>query len=216
MRSSTSLFGLALTIAATPTSGFAQEASAHAIVELVADRYPDTPEARGLLPTALAEAEIAAEYAALAGADSTVLSARQRYAGYVLHAMDPAVVSSGPGLGYGLRPAAGRVAQEMQRATVAEDASENVRVHGRPIAEAAANAGLWAEEAVALASRLRQAAGPDEAARLGRELASLTDMIVRGVDGNGDGRRGWPDGDLGLRQAAWHMTLLRRAEGLAR
>src|SRR5688572_10071180 len=53
----------------------------------VADAFQSTPEGRGLLPTALAEAEIAQRHAALAAGDTANLAAIKMHVGHVLHAV---------------------------------------------------------------------------------------------------------------------------------
>lgn len=183
-------------------------------VASVVDQYFDTPDGRGLLPTALSEAEIAAEYASLAAADSAGVAAMRRYATYVLNAMDPTLSPSGPGLGYGVRAATSGALRELEATLAFDSVSDNVRLHAGHAAAAARNVLRWTDEVVALAGQVRAAGDRGQAASAARRLALATDNLLRGVDGNGDGRRGWPDGEEGLKQAAYHMTLLKRGEGL--
>ena len=182
-------------------------------IEFVSDRYFDTPDGRGLLPTALAEAAIANEYAQLAQRDSTGLSAIRRYATYVLHAIDPELATNGPGLGYGIRKATVAAQREMGVAMALDSLSDNVRLHGRHIVDAIDNVVLRADEVVVLANEVAGATSLGQARALLGRLARATDALYRGVDANGDGLRGWPDGDEGLQQASYHLTLLMRGEG---
>lgn len=192
----------------------AQSDPVHAHIEFIADLHFETPDGRGLLPTAVAEAQIAVEYAELADRGANDLAGIQRYATYVLHAVDPAVVGTGPGLGYGLREAAAGVLREVQLAVSYDSVSENVRIHARHVEAAANNVLAWADEAVALADQLRRATSIGSAQDTAPRLVRVTRAIARGVDGNEDGLRGWPDGDEGLAQAAAHVTLMKRGEGL--
>src|SRR5687767_15384809 len=62
--------------------------------------FMGTPMNQGLLPTAVAEAKIAAQHAALAMKASGNLDQMKLHAGHVLHAIDPSIEAKGPGLGY--------------------------------------------------------------------------------------------------------------------
>jgi hypothetical protein len=210
---------LALAVAATAFSfsGPAearQTSPAHAHIGHVADGFRGTPDREGLLPTAMSEAEIAHRHATLAAEDPTNLEGMQRHAGHVLHALDPDTVESGPGNGYGVLTAAGRAVQHIELAAISQGSSEGIETHANHIATAASNALANAEEAIDLAEEIQEAETAEEAAELLGRLTALTDAIVNGVDADGDGRIGWQEGEGGLAQAAQHMALLKRGEGL--
>src|SRR5688500_20251499 len=89
--------------------------------------FMGTPMNQGLLPTAIAEAKIAAQHAALALKASGNLDQMKLHAGHVLHALDPSSIeAAGPGLGYGAKRAAMAVAQDVGLAAKVEGASNDV------------------------------------------------------------------------------------------
>ena len=188
--------------------------AAHLEVEQVATGFLDTPNGRGLLPTAAAEAQIAIQHAELALGDSLSLEGMRGHADHVLHALDPALAPVGPGLGYGVRRATEGILEHMQRAGSAEDASDNVRTHSEYIAGAARSALEQIERAAALAGRIRSATSLAQAASLSRELEAATRAVWMGGDTDRDGLIVWAPPEGGLRQVQQHMTLLRRGEGL--
>lgn len=188
----------------------------HAHIGHAADSFGDTPNGQGLLPAAVAEAEVAAQHAVLAAEDPTNLDGMRRHAGHVLHALDPSVVASGPGLGYGVREATRGAALHVELAAGADSISENVSFHGHHITVALGDVVQWTDEAIALGQRIQSAASVADAASLVARLNTLCQEIALGRDANGDGRIGWQEGEGGLAQATQHMTLMKRGEGLSR
>ena len=67
----------------------AQGSPIHGYIGEVADAFYGTPTGQGLLPTAVAEAEIAAVHAAFALIDPTNLDGIKLHVGHVLHAIEP-------------------------------------------------------------------------------------------------------------------------------
>ena len=106
----------------------AQGATAQTHIGHVLDSFNGTPENMGLLPTALAEAKVAADHAALA-AKATSLQMIQTHAGHVINAIDPTIVAQGPGKGYGVKKAAQGVAQHAGFAANAANANDMVKTH---------------------------------------------------------------------------------------
>ena len=182
----------------------------------VAESFRGTPDGMGLLPAAVAEAQIAQQHATLAGRDPADLDAMKRHTRHVVNALDPAQEEGGPGLGYGVIPAARGTAQHIGLAAGSEGASDNVQTHARHVATAASNAAANAEAAMELAAQIDDAEEASEAAELVEELARFTTAIVEGVDANEDGRIGWQEGEGGLAQATQHLGLLMDGEGLGR
>lgn len=210
-----SAFGLALTSLFLVGPVSAQETNpVHTHVGHVADSFRNTPESRGLLPTAVAEAEIAHQHATLAGRDPADLEAMKRHMAHVLHALDPAEVAAGPGLGYGVVAAATGAARHIELAAASDGASEGVKTHALHVATAAAHALSNAEAAVRVAKRVQRATEASAAAEMLTELTTLTRTILEGVDADGDGRTGWQESEGGLAQATQHLGLLKRGEGL--
>jgi len=183
-------------------------------IEQLMTAYTGTPGDLGLIPVGLAEAVIAAEHAELAAADSTTLEEIKREVGYVLHALDPYVMSVGFGVGYGVRAAVREAEPHMALLVQTEGTSENVAFHAMRALASLMNVAPWVDEAVSLGERIRSAASMSEAAPLVARLERLCHSILRGVDADRDGRVSWRAGEGGLRQVSWHMTLMQRGEGL--
>jgi hypothetical protein len=175
--------------------------------------FQGTPNGQGLLPTAHAEAKIAAQHAALAAKSPDNLDSMKLHAGHVIHAIDPSVEAQGPGLGYGVKRAAQGVAQHIQLAAKTEGASKNVQTHAAHVAASAGNVAQWSDELVALAQKIRGASTAAAAAPLVAELQTRTQQLMTGVDANNDGRISWEAGEGGLQQAQQHMELLLKGEG---
>ena len=205
--------GLALAVLVHASAVTAQN-PAHVPIGSVADGFVDTPNGRGLLPTAVAEAEIAIEHSGLAAADLGNLEAIKRHTGHVLHALDPSLVQGGPGLGYGVKRAAEGVIQQIELAATVDGASENVRTHAVHIAGASRGVLQRADRIIALARQIQATNSGVAAATAVQELNTLTQALVSGRDADADGRIGWQETEGGLRQVQQHVTLLKRGEGL--
>ncbi|MDF1506216.1 hypothetical protein PYV61_24890, partial [Roseisolibacter sp. H3M3-2] len=177
----------------------------------VLQSFKGTPMERGLLPTALAEARVAAQHAALAAKDPENLAAMQQHAAHVLHAVDPSAVASGPGLGYGVKKAAEAVAAHIEMAGQAQGAAPAVGTHAGHVATAARSAAARAAEVAALAQRIGEAKSAADAAGMVSQLVSLTNELTAGRDANADGKIEWKDGEGGLQQAEEHAKLMLNA-----
>jgi hypothetical protein len=176
--------------------------------------FMGTPMNQGLLPTAIAEAKIAAQHAALALKANTNLDQMKLHAGHVLHALDPGAEMKGPGLGYGVTRAATGVAQHVQLAGKVEGASKNVMTHSMHVATSAENAAKRAAEMVAVIKEIRAATTVAAAAPHVEHLNMLAQQLYAGVDANKDNTIGWQAGEGGLQQAETHMGLLVKGEGM--
>ncbi|MBI4888787.1 MAG: hypothetical protein HY824_16940 [Acidobacteria bacterium] len=179
----------------------------------VTTAFQGTPTGQGLLPTALAEAKIAAQHAALAMKSEGNLDGMKLHAGHVINAVDPSVEANGPGLKYGVKRAAAGVAQHIELAAKAEGASKNVMTHSVHVATSAGNVATWADDIVATAQQVRSATDAKVAAEHVAHLNMLAQQLVAGVDANKDGQTGWQAGEGGLQQAETHMNLLLKGEG---
>ena len=186
----------------------------HAHIGHVATAFRGTPDGIGLLPAAVAEAEVAHQHATLAGRDPTDLEGMQRHMAHVIHALDPSEVESGPGAGYGVIAAARNGAHHIKLAAASDGASDGVKTHATHVATAAIHAMTMAEEAIDLAEDIQKAEDAAAAAEMLAELTALTDAILNGMDADGDGRVGWQEEEGGLAQATTHLGLLMRGEGL--
>jgi len=186
----------------------------HIHIGHAADAFRGTPDGMGLLPTALAEAEVAHQHATLASRDPSSLEGIQRHMAHVIHALDPARVEGGPGLGYGVIPASDGAARHTGFAAASEGASDAVKTHATHVATAARSAMTHAEQAIERAEAIQAAERAEDAAEMLVELTALTDAILNGTDTDGNGRIGWQEGEGGLAQATRHMGLIKQAEGI--
>jgi hypothetical protein len=174
----------------------------------VTTSFNDTPNMQGLLPTALAEARIAAEHAGLAAKSSADLAAMKLHAGHVIHAVDPGQVPMGPGQGYGLKKAAAGVVAHVELAAKSPGAAQGVATHATHVITSARNTEQRANDLVALAKQIQAAATVEEAAALAAKLNTLAQQLLAGADTNGDGRIGWQEGEGGLQHVEQHVNLL--------
>ena len=189
-------------------------AQSHAHMGHVADGWNDTPDQAGFLATAQAEAEIAARHAGLATSRADDLGWIKTHIGHVLHAIDPSVEASGPGKGYGVVKAATGAARHIGLAANAGDASDNVKLHANHVETSANNVVAWAQR---IAELCNEAKGTDDvaaAAELAQQVEELTQAMLSGRDANEDGRVSWGGNEGGLEQAALHMGLMKRGEGM--
>ena len=178
----------------------------------VVNMFGDTPGGAGLLPMAVMEAKTAAQHAALGARDPNNLDAMKLHAGHVVHALDPSVVNTGPGKGYGAKRAALGVASHIDLAAKAQGASQNVITHAAHIGAAARSAAARADQVVALARQIQAATSAAEAAKLYSQLVPLAQQVYEGFDANGDGRVGYQEGEGGLAQAEQHVMLMLNGE----
>jgi hypothetical protein len=170
--------------------------------------FNDTPNGQGLLPVAMAEARIAAQHAQLALRAPTNLDGLKLHAGHVIHAIDPTVVTMGPGQGYGLKKAAANVVTHIELAAKTPGAAAGVATHSTHVATSGRNVGKRADQILALAKQVQAATTADAAAALMGQISSLAEQLTVGADANGDGRVTWQDGEGGLQHVDEHVRLL--------
>jgi hypothetical protein len=178
----------------------------------VVNGFSDTPNGQGLLPTAMAEARVAIQHAGLAARNPASLDAMKLHAGHVINALDPTVVTSGPGLGYGVKKASTGVATHIELAAKAQGASANIVTHATHVAASARNTVQRADQIIALAKQIQAAASATDAAALVSQMVSQCDQLMAGADANGDGRITWEAGEGGLQQVQQHVNLMLAAE----
>jgi hypothetical protein len=178
----------------------------------VLNSFGDTPNNAGLLPTALAEANVARQHATLGARDPNNLDAMKLHAGHVIHALDPTIVTAGPGRGYGLKKAALGAATHTELAAKTPGASPNVVTHANHVGTSARNVVTRADQILALAKQVQAATVAADAAKLMAQMISLSEQLIAGADANGDGRITWQEGEGGLQHAAEHLDLLIKGE----
>ena len=202
---------LALPLAALFSASSASAQAAAALsphVGHVQTSFRDTPEQKGFLETALAEADIAIQHATLGMRDLTNLDMMKRHAGHVLHAVDPTLIAAGPGKGYGLKKAAASVANHIKMAGAAADQPAGVKTHSVHVAASAQNTVQRADEMLALLEQIQAATTAEEAKPLFEQLNAKAQMLRAGLDANNDGRVGWQEGEGGLDTSKTHMDLM--------
>ena len=204
---------------------------AHTHIGHVMTSWKDTPDAKGFLPTAIADTQVAMEQVERADLEGRI-NDFWLYGGYLLNALDPgpetdAILKTAyarlpttyvkievPGSGYGVKRAVAGALQHVQLAAKSEGASDNVKTHASHVTASLANVAKWTDEAIATARKLLEAKDVGGGQILVDELTAQVGQIAIGVDANGDGQTGWQAGEGGLRQANTHMRLMMKGEGL--
>ena len=176
----------------------------------VVNGFMDTPGGAALISIAMADARVAAQHATLAARNTASLDAMKLHAGHVINALDPTIVTAGPGSGYGMKKAATGMATHIDLAAKAPGASANVIMHAKHISTCSNNAVARADQLIALAKQVQAATEPAAAAALINQMIPLAQQLTAGVDTNGDGRITWEEG--GLQQADEHVSLMLSAE----
>lgn len=200
---------LALSVLALAAAAFAAPLHAqNPHVGHVASGFGDTPDGMGLLPTAVAEAEVAVQHAGLAARDTENLGAMKTHIGHVQHAIDPTMVENGPGNGYGLIKAANGVATHIELAAGVDGAAANTTRHAPHVAQSARNTVTRAETIMELAGQVQAAESAAVAAPLVAQIQLLAGQLMSGNDADGDGSVGWQEGEGGLETAQQHLGFL--------
>lgn len=205
--------GLLLLLVGLSGTTAAQQKESHLHMDHVLKSWRDTPEQKGLLPTAQAEAAIALEHMGFALSQPNDLANVKLHMTHVIHALDPEVITLGPGLGYGVKRAANGVVSHIRFSAGAGDASENVRLHAVHVSTSANNVVLWVNEAIRLAQGVADESDANAAISNAGKVQILLDRIVNGVDANNDGTVNWQEGEGGLAQAGQHMGFMVTGEG---
>ncbi len=201
--------------AAATTAAADDKKASHLHIGHVLDSWKDTPDERGLLPTAMAEAEIAVVHAGLALKQPDNLDWLKLHTTHILHAVDTDGMAKGPGLGYGLRRAADGAATHVGFAAGSDDASDNVKLHAMHVATSTGNVSPWIDQIVDLGGQVEGATSATQAAALLRQIEVLAQQLLDGVDANGDGKVTWVEGEGGLKEANKHMGFMTKGEGLS-
>ena len=221
------VLGTMATLAQAP----APVSAAHVHIGHIMTSWTDTPEKKGLMPTAIADAQVAMEQVERADLEGRI-NDFWLYGGYVLNALDPGPETDAllkaaysrlptnyvkidvPGTGYGIKRAAAGALQHVQLAAKSEGASDNVKTHAVHVAASLENVAQWTDQAIATARKLLEAKDVGGGQVLVDELTYQIGQIAIGTDANGDGQTGWQAGEGGLRQAVAHMRLMMKGEGL--
>jgi len=187
---------------------------AHVHMGHVTDSWGDTPGEMGLLPTAIAEAEIAVLHAELAVKQLDNLEWMKTHAKHVLHAVDSSSIEAGPGLGYGVRNAANGVSKHIGLAAGSDAATENVKLHAVHVATSANNTVARVDEIIQYVRQVLAASTAAQAAPAAKQMLRHARQLLDGRDANGDGKVSWKQDEGGLKASDKHMGLMRAGENL--
>ncbi len=174
----------------------------------VVNSFGDTPDKIGLLLIAQEEQKIAAQHAALAMRAPTNLAMLQLHAGHIINALDPTIVTAGPGKQYGLKKAATNIATHIELAGAAAGATPGEVLHSKHIATAARSTVARADQIIGLAQKVQASTDAAAAAQLMSQIAILCDQLRTGADMNNDGRVTFDAPEGGLQQVQEHLTLM--------
>ena len=194
--------------------GTADMNQSHVHIGHVMTGWKDTPEKWGLLPTAIAEAKVAAQHAGFAASKSADLAWMKTHIGHVLHAVDPSVEPKGPGHGYGVIKAAGGAAKHVGFSAKSAGASKNVKTHAVHVDTSAKNVVTWGKLIVRLGKKVKAAKTAGQAAPMVKKIKQLATRLIAGEDVNGDGKITWRASEGGLKEAEKHMGFMMKGEYL--
>jgi len=183
-------------------------------VQHVNKSWNDTPQQKGLMETAIGEAEIAATHAGFAAKKPDDLAWMKMHNKHVINAIDPSKEAKGPGMGYGVLKASKGVIKHINLAAGSEGASEYLKMHSVHVATSADNAVKRSEQVLQLSGKLQMTSSSKEAAKLSEEIVVLTQAILNGTDANGDGKITWQAGEGGLLESKKHLGFIVKDAGL--
>ena len=170
----------------------------------ITESWGDTPGKVGLITILEEEAQIAATHAKLAISNKEDLKNVRMHIAHVENAVDPSVVKSGPGKGYGVIKAAQGIATHMGFAAGA-DAGDSLKMHSVHVIQCAKNVERWANEIMTKSGYIKGGASDVASQFYADEVADMTGWILNGRDANGDGKISWEEGEGGLAQMKAHL-----------
>ncbi len=194
--------------------GMAAKNMSHVHIGHVMTGWKDTPKKWGLLPTAIAEAEVAAQHAGFAAKKSGDINWMKTHAAHVLHAVDPSAIAKGPGHGYGVIKAAAGAAKHIGFSAKSNGASKGVKAHSVHVAASAGNVVSWGKEIVVLCKKVMASNSVTEVASIVAKIERLSGQLLTGFDANSDGKITWKKGEGGIKEAKKHMGFMMKGEGL--
>ena len=207
-------FGLVFVTGCAGGMAMKDDGMAHVHIGHVLTGWKDTPDTMGLLPTAIAEAKVAAQHAGFAASKPDDLAWMKTHIGHILNAVDPSVEPKGPGLGYGVVKAAGGAAAHVGFAAESDGASDNVKTHAVHVGASTKNVVTWANIIVRLGKLVQAAETAKQAVPLVKKIQQLAAYMLAGRDRDGDGKVSWKPGEGGLDAAEQHMGFMTEGEGL--
>ena len=174
-----------------------------------------TPDNKGFLPMAEAEAQTALVQITLALRDPENLAHIQEYAKAAQHAIDPVRIKTGPGRGYGAKKAAEGIVAYINAAGKSPDASEKVQSYSRWVAVSAENVIERADRISDLLGKVERMKTAANAARVMHLVRGMCQELLLGKDHNKDGEVSWKKHEGGLAQARRYVLVMLRLEKLS-
>ena len=174
----------------------------------VVNSFNDTPDRTGFLTMAMTEAKVAQQHAALAMRAPTNLDMMKLHAGHIINALDPTIVTAGPGKQYGVKKAATNMAAHIEMAGKAEGSNPSALMHSTHVAAAARSTVARADEIIALAQKIQASTDAPAAAAFLAQIVPLCDQLIAGFDANKDGKIDTAAPEGGLTQAQQHVALM--------
>jgi hypothetical protein len=152
----------------------------HAHIGHVMTAWRETPGTVGLLTIALSDTRIAAAHTLLLSKSSS-LDDMKLHAGHVLHALDPARDTTGPGSGFGAKRAAAGALQHVGFAAAVENASPSVKSHASAVSATLTKAIAAIDRGISAAQSIRGSGSAADAAAAIADLQSIVDDLGRSL-----------------------------------
>ncbi|WP_350333688.1 hypothetical protein [Coralliovum pocilloporae] len=187
---------------------------AHQHISHVMKNWGETPNAEGLLPVALADAEVAAKHAGYGAADTSDLTSMKLHAGHVRDAIAPEG-DVAVGSGFGVKRAAKGVVQHVNLAADSKDASKAVKTHAVHVATSAQNTIGRVHYMMKHIKAIDAATTAEDAKPHMEKLHTLAKALIEGTDKDGDGKITWKEGEGGLAASNKHMGFMMKAENIS-
>jgi hypothetical protein len=151
---------------------------AHVHVGHAVTAWPDTPDKKGLFDIAQQEAKIVAEHAGYAVAGARDIKEVKLHLGHVLHALNPALEKTGPGMGYGLMKSLDGASDHLGFAAEVKDVSAHLK-SGLPTVIAALKPLRQETQVLAILSRdARQASDLAQVVAYAEEVRQRSEKLV--------------------------------------
>lgn len=166
--------------------------------------WRDTPDELGLFVVAEREVAIALHQAQAIKQATSATVARSSLPG-VIHALDPQLQATGPGLGYGGIRALTGAANHLEFASKSSDASRNIIEGAEVFMKQAAVVNENLKLAIDVAT-LAQTPSDTELPGLVAEMETLLDRSLNGADVDGNGSVGNTAEEIGLKQMRQQLS----------
>ncbi len=184
-------------------------------IAAVMERAPVPQANRGYLEIAQTEIAIALRELGAAGHALDDLAETRRRVSRAAHALSPAVVPEGPGLGVGALQAVDQMIAHLRAATATAPVPEDVELAATPALVAAQTARRSLRDAVALAPAVATAGSAEQAQQTAARMTRLVGAALSGIDLDGDGETSWNLGEGGLYHTHAYASMMALGSGVA-